>query len=98
MYKRQAPGGRRLAFSLAVFRDCADLACTKSRLDAREKDKATGKVYDRLFVRHWDTWNDHRNAVLFSAPLGADGKVGGEPVSLSGSLDGDVPSKPFGDR
>jgi len=95
---RLAPGGDRLAFSLAVFRDCADLACTKARLDAKEKDKATGKVYDRLFVRHWDTWGDHRNAVLFSAPLGADGKVGGEPVSLSGSLDGDVPSKPFGDR
>lgn len=95
---RLAPTGDRLAFSLAVFRDCTDLACTKARLDAKEKDKATGKVYDRLFVRHWDTWGDHRNAVLFSAPLGADGKAGGEPVSLSGSLDGDVPSKPFGDR
>lgn len=95
---RVAPSGDRLAFSLAVFRDCADLACTKARLDAQEKEKATGKVYDRLFARHWDTWSDHRNAVLFSAPLGADGKVGAEPVSLSGSLDGDVPSKPFGDR
>jgi len=95
---RVAPGGDRLAFSLAVFRDCADLACTTARLDAQQKEKATGKVYDRLFARHWDTWSDHRNAVLFSAPLTADGKVGAEPVSLSGSLDGDVPSKPFGDR
>lgn len=95
---RVAPTGDRLAFSLAVFRDCADLACTKARLDAKEKEKATGKVYDRLFARHWDTWSDHRNAVLFSAPIGAAGTVTGEPVSLSGSLDGDVPSKPFGDR
>ncbi|MBD8540840.1 S9 family peptidase [Oxalobacteraceae sp. CFBP 8761] len=95
---RVAPTGDRLAFSLAVFRDCADLACTKARLDAKEKEKATGKVYDRLFARHWDTWNDHRNAVLFSAPIGAAGAITGEPVSLSGSLDGDVPSKPFGDR
>lgn len=95
---RVAPTGDRLAFSLAVFRDCADLACTKARLDAKEKEKATGKVYDRLFARHWDTWSDHRNAVLFSAPIGAAGAITGEPVSLSGSLDGDVPSKPFGDR
>ncbi|MEM8512998.1 dipeptidyl aminopeptidase/acylaminoacyl peptidase [Massilia sp. MP_M2] len=95
---RVAPTGDRLAFSLAVFRDCADLACTKARLDAKDKEKATGKVYDRLFARHWDTWSDHRNAVLFSAPIGAAGAITGEPVSLSGSLDGDVPSKPFGDR
>jgi dipeptidyl aminopeptidase/acylaminoacyl peptidase len=94
---RVAPQGDRILLGLSVFRDCPDLACTKSRLDAREKDKASGKLYDRLFVRHWDTWADGRNAVLYSAPL-TGGKVAGEPVSLSGSLDGDVPSKPFGDR
>ena len=95
---RVAPTGDRIALSMAVFRDCADLACTRSRMDARAKDKASGMVYDRLFVRHWDTWADGRNAVLYSAPLDASGKVSGAPVSLSGALDGDVPSKPFGDR
>ncbi|MDN4037229.1 S9 family peptidase [Massilia sp. YIM B02443] len=95
---RVAPTGDRIAFSSSVFRDCADLACTKDRADAKAKEKATGKVYDRLFVRHWDTWNDHRNNVLFSAALDASGKLSGAPVSLSGSLDGDAPSKPFGDR
>jgi len=95
---RVSPQGDRLALGISVFRDCADLACTKTRADAKDKDKATGKLYDRLFVRHWDTWNDHRNNVLFSAPLDANGKVSGAPVSLSGTLDGDVPSKPFGDR
>lgn len=95
---RLSPQGDRLAFSLAVFRDCADLACTKARLDARGKNKASGRVYDRLFVRHWDTWGDGRNAVLYSAPIDASGKVSAAPVSLSGTLDGDVPSKPFGDH
>jgi dipeptidyl aminopeptidase/acylaminoacyl peptidase len=95
---RLAPGGDRLALSLAVFRDCADLACTKARLEADEKDKASGRVYDRLFVRHWDSWSDGRNAVLYSAPIDASGRVSAAPVSLSGTLDGDVPSKPFGDR
>jgi len=97
---RVSPSGERIALSMAVFRDCADLACTRTRMDAREKDKASGKVYDRLFVRHWDTWADGRNAVLYSLPLDGSGKAGAanSAVSLSGALDGDVPSKPFGDR
>jgi dipeptidyl aminopeptidase/acylaminoacyl peptidase len=95
---RLSPQGDRLAFSLAVFRDCPDLACTKAKLDAQAKNKASGRVYDRLFVRHWDTWGDGRNAVLYSAPIDATGKVSAAPVSLSGTLDGDVPSKPFGDH
>lgn len=95
---RVSPTGDRIAMSMAVYRDCADLLCTKNRFEGVAKNKATGKVYDRLFVRHWDTWADGRNAVLYSAALDASGKVSGAPVSLSGTLDGDVPSKPFGDR
>ncbi|TFW29954.1 S9 family peptidase [Duganella callida] len=95
---RLSPQGDRLAFSVAVFRDCADLACSKQRLDEQGKVKASGKVYDKLFVRHWDTWADGRTNVLYSAPIDATGKVSAQPVSLSGTLDGDVPSKPFGDN
>ena len=95
---RLSPTGERIALSMGVYRDCADLACSKTRAAAADKNKATGKVYDRLFVRHWDTWADGRNAVLYSAPLDGSGKVSAAPVSLSGSIDGDVPSKPFGDR
>jgi dipeptidyl aminopeptidase/acylaminoacyl peptidase len=95
---RMAPNGERIALSMAVFRDCPDLACTKTRLEKTSKDKTSGLVYDRLFARHWDTWSDGRNAVLFSAPVDSSGRVTAAPVSLSGSLDGDVPSKPFGDR
>ncbi|MES2015610.1 MAG: S9 family peptidase [Pseudomonadota bacterium] len=95
---RVSPTGERIALGLGVFRDCPDLACSKTRGDAIAKDKASGKVYDRLFVRHWDTWADGRNAVLYSAPIDSTGRVSAAPVSLSGTLDGDVPSKPFGDR
>jgi dipeptidyl aminopeptidase/acylaminoacyl peptidase len=91
-----APKGDRLVFSATVFRDCADLACTKQRLDERGKLKETGKVYDELFVRHWDTWRNGTRSVLHSIALGADGRAAGAPVSLSGALDADVPSKPMG--
>ncbi|TWI69956.1 dipeptidyl aminopeptidase/acylaminoacyl peptidase [Pseudoduganella lurida] len=89
-----SPKGDRLAVTLAVFRDCADLACTKQRTD--DKPKASGKVYDQMFVRHWDTWADGRRNVLYSVPL-VNG-MATQAVSLSGTLDGDITSKPFGDR
>jgi len=95
---RLSPHADRIALSVEVFRDCADLACTKKRMEQKSKSQATGQIYAKLFVRHWDTWADGRNTVLFSAALDATGHTGGELVNLSGSLDGDVPSKPFGDR
>ncbi len=90
-----APTGNRIAVSMEVFIDCADLQCTKDRFDAKEKNKATGRVYDRVFIRHWDTWSDGTRSHLFVATVGSDGKAG-TPIDLSKGLDGDTPSKPFG--
>jgi len=91
-----APNGAQLALSMEVFPGCSDLTCTTERLEAREKSKTSGAVHDRIFIRHWDTWADGRNSQLFIADLEA-GRVSGQPRSLSGALDADVPSKPFGD-
>lgn len=91
-----APRGARLLVSLEVFSDCADLDCTAKRLETRGKSRASGQVFDRLFIRHWDAWADGRNAQLFVVNLGADGNVQGPPVALSLKLDADIPSKPFG--
>jgi len=90
-----SPRGDRLAVSMEVYPDCADLKCTVDRKAAQDKQKATGQVYDQLFVRHWDTWKDGTRSQLFTVSLGADGKAGA-PVKVSGGVAGDVPSKPFG--
>ena len=55
-------------------------------------------LYDKLFVRHWDTWSDGRRSQLFSIALDASGVASGTPVNLTAGLDGDVPGKPFGGR
>ncbi len=92
-----SPDGRRIAFSLEVFPDCAgDLACSKKMLAAQAAQKNTGKVFDRLFIRHWDSWFTGTRSQLFSAAVNDDGTLG-TPVLLSRDIDGDVPSKPFGD-
>ncbi|MGQ0429106.1 MAG: prolyl oligopeptidase family serine peptidase [Gammaproteobacteria bacterium] len=95
---RVSPAGDGLALALEVFPDCGDLDCTRQRLEEQKSSKAHGRAHDRLFVRHWDKWKDGRVSQLFSAPLGPDRTVTGALVSLTGSLDADVPSKPFGGR
>src|SRR5437868_2518664 len=91
-----APNAAKLAVTAEVFADCADLACTGQRLSEAAKAKAVGAVYDRIFIRHWDTWSDGRISQLFVLTL-ENGAVKGTPVPISAALDADVPSKPFGD-
>jgi dipeptidyl aminopeptidase/acylaminoacyl peptidase len=92
---RVSPKGDRIVVSVEVYLDCADLPCTKQRLDAAAQSKATGVLHQQLFIRHWDTWSDGRRSQLFAMAL--DDVARGTPVNLSGGI-GDVPSKPFGGR
>ena len=89
-----APDGKRIAFSAEVFPDCADLACNQTRLKAQADSKASGVHYDQLFVRHWDAFSDGRRNQLFVADL-TQGKL--SAAKRLGRIDGDIPSKPFGD-
>ncbi|NQE60360.1 S9 family peptidase [Caulobacter sp. RHG1] len=93
---RVAPDGKTIVVGQAVFPDCADLACTEARLAAKTATKATGVVYDRLFVRHWDTWADGTQNHLFAWTLGPDGVATGQPIDLMKGFDGDTPTKPYG--
>jgi dipeptidyl aminopeptidase/acylaminoacyl peptidase len=92
---RISPRGDRILVSIEVYLDCADLACTKQRLDAAAHAKAGGVLYSQLFVRHWDAWSDGRRSQLFAMAL--DDVARGAPVNLTGGI-GDVPGKPFGGR
>jgi dipeptidyl aminopeptidase/acylaminoacyl peptidase len=80
-----------LAFTMEVFPDCDSLKCTADRLEEQASSKKTGRIYDRLFIRHWDTWEDGRRSHLFVLP--APGK---EPVDLMKAMEADTPSLPFG--
>ncbi len=91
---------RRTASACCCRWTCSPIApispAPRSGSTTRKADKATGVVYDKIFIRHWDTWADGRRSQLFIADVGADGKIGA-PRLLSKGIDGDVPSKPFGD-
>jgi len=90
-----SPTGDRIAVALEVFPDAATLDETKTRLDALEKKPSAGMHFDKLFVRHWDTWKNGTRNQLFTLKM-QDGTATGAPVWVSKGLDGDAPSKPFG--
>jgi dipeptidyl aminopeptidase/acylaminoacyl peptidase len=85
-----APGGAHLVLSMTVFPGKSPEE-TKAALDAKEKAKASGRLYDRLFVRHWDTWKDGTRNHLFAYDL-----VKGQARDLMPAMDADCPTKPFG--
>lgn len=95
---RLSPDGRHLVASMQVFLDCATLACTRERLDARAAQKDSGELFDHLFVRHWDTWSDGRRSQLFAYTLDVAGMAAENPLWVTRGIDGDVPSKPEGDE
>ncbi|OYX55587.1 MAG: peptidase S9 [Brevundimonas subvibrioides] len=91
---RLSPDASKVVASLAVYPTCDDLACSVARGTEAAARKSTGQVYDRMFVRHWDTWADGTQNHLFV--VNADGS--GDPVWVTHGFDGDTPSKPFGDE
>ena len=95
---RISPRGDRLLLGIEVFPDCADIDCTRKRLDEKSAAKQHGQSYEQLFVRHWDKWADGRVSKLFALALDAGHRAAGTPVALTAGLDADVPSKPFGGR
>lgn len=92
-----SPDGRHLVVSMSVFPDCDNLECTRHRLEERAAHKEEARLYDRLFIRHWDAWADGLRSQLFAFALDEQGVAAGSPVWLTHGMDADTPSRPFGD-
>ena len=89
-----SPAGDRVVVWADRHLLCADLACAAASLPAKAEGSA--RVYDEIFVRHWDSWGESNvRSRLFGFPI-VDGRLAGGGAALTGSLTGDTPSKPFG--
>jgi dipeptidyl aminopeptidase/acylaminoacyl peptidase len=86
-----SPDGIKMAFTLEVFPGSKTIQCTTDKLEKIKKSPYTGRVYDKLFFRHWDTWMDGRRSHVFVMSL-----AGGTPIDIMKDMDADSPSKPFG--
>jgi dipeptidyl aminopeptidase/acylaminoacyl peptidase len=88
---RTTADGALMVFSAQVYPDCPNIACTVDRDKALKEVKTTGKVYEKLFFRHWDTWKNGKRNHLFAMRT-----TGGEPLDLMKGLDADCHILPFG--
>src|ERR1700685_2309538 len=69
---RLAPDGRSLVAAIVVHAECDTLACSKTKDEAKAKEKTSGVVYDSATPRFWDTYLDGRYIGLFTVRLGGD--------------------------
>jgi dipeptidyl aminopeptidase/acylaminoacyl peptidase len=107
-----SPDGKRVALWGDINRDCMAMQCEKGDGERGDGDRAkpgpgSGREYDALFVRHWDSWETPGNySRIFTYGIDDGGKLyGGHPLDEQAihpnepakpRLVGDAPSKPFG--
>lgn len=85
-----SPDGTKMAFTMEVFPNTS-VEQTKKKLEEIEDSKVSGRIYTRIFIRHWDTWVDGRRSHIFVMPID-----GGTPMDVMKTMDADSPLKPFG--
>jgi dipeptidyl aminopeptidase/acylaminoacyl peptidase len=87
-----SPDGKRLAFTAEVYPDCADLQCTADRDKKKVSEPVKATLFERLPIRHWDTWENGKRSHIFVWRPGA----AEAPVDIMKGIDADAPPKPFG--
>jgi len=90
-----SPDGKKLLFVSEVYPDCSSDDCNKAREEAKEKSKVKAKIFDKLMIRHWNSWRDEKRSHLFLLDLenknikdiieGSESDV--PPIALGGNLD-----------
>ncbi len=90
-----SPNGKYFSFTADVYVDAKSLEETAERDKKKDENKCTALVYDSLFIRHWDRWEDGKRTHVFYVE-NKNGKPFGKPVDIMKGLDGNCPSEPFG--
>jgi len=85
-----SPVGGYIAFTLDVFPGHS-VEETVARLEKMKQRRSSGIVYDRLFIRHWDTWEDKKRSHLFVLDP-EDRRL----CDVMKEMDVDTPVPPFG--
>jgi dipeptidyl aminopeptidase/acylaminoacyl peptidase len=85
-----SPDGKKMAFTMEVFPNTT-VEETVKKLEEIKNRKFSGQIYERIFIRHWDTWCDGRRSHIFVMPI-----EGGTAVDVMKGMDADCPLKPFG--
>ena len=86
-----SPDGKYFSFSADIYLCAPTMAETAEKDRKKAESQCSALVYEELFVRHWDHWEDHKWSHVFIMPV-----TGGTPVDTMAGLKGNCPSDPFG--
>jgi Tol biopolymer transport system component len=86
-----SPVSDRVAFTSAVYPQCANDACNIAKAKAASESKVKAHIADQLMYRHWNAWDEGTRQHLFV--VGVDGST---PKDLTPAAPYDVPPGPFG--
>jgi dipeptidyl aminopeptidase/acylaminoacyl peptidase len=86
-----SPNGKYFSFSANIYPE-SDFEKTAAIDMKKENDKCSAMVYETLFIRHWDTYEDGKWSHIFYYPV--DGSK--QPVDIMKGLEANCPSEPFG--
>jgi len=82
--------GAALVLAIDVWPQARTISASNKIDEAKAKSKATGRAYDQLLFRHWDTWEDGKYSHLF-----AWSPERPEPRDLTPGQTTDTPVHPF---
>jgi dipeptidyl aminopeptidase/acylaminoacyl peptidase len=60
-----SPDGKNLLFTSAVYPECMDQDCNKSKDEEKDKSKVKAKIITQLMFRYWNDWRDEKRSHLF---------------------------------
>src|SRR5213079_876191 len=86
------PDGKNIVFVSAVYPDCKDDACNKQRDEELKKSKVKGKIFSRLFYRHWNAFTEFKRSHLFVVSADANAS---QPNTARDLTPGDHDVPPF---
>jgi dipeptidyl aminopeptidase/acylaminoacyl peptidase len=89
-----------VSFTAEVYANDQSSLEDTARID-REKsaDPSTAMVFDKLYFRHWDKYDNHKNSHIFTVPMGSNRKLDISRASnwMRGIKSLSSPIDPFGD-
>ena len=85
-----SPTGDQIAIAAEVYPNTTpDETAAKDK--AKEASKSKARVYDRLMIRHWSSWDEGKRSHIFVVDVKT-----GAAKDLTPSLDANAPPAPFG--
>ncbi|HVP63549.1 MAG TPA: S9 family peptidase [candidate division Zixibacteria bacterium] len=89
-----SPDGKQILFVSAVYPECKDDACNRTKDEEKAKSKVKASVFTHLMYRHWNSYANGKRSHLFLVDAACDANAAGAVVCAGRDLtpgDHDVP-------